>query len=96
MPDNKNPFEIRQELLNTAKDYVENMYNMQHMAIEKQFMLAEEIMKKNEEQGVKMFEQTTENLEKYCKGYPGVDQILSVAKQFQSFVNGDKRNSNNE
>ena len=69
MPDNKNPFEIRQELLNTAKDYVENMYNMQHMAIEKQFMLAEEIMKKNEEQGVKMFQQTTENLEKYCKGY---------------------------
>jgi len=91
MAENKNPYEIRQELLNTAKDYIENMYNMQHMAIERQFMLAEEIMKKNEEQGMQMFQQTTENLEKYCKGYPGVDQILNVAKQFQTFVNGDRK-----
>jgi L-ribulose-5-phosphate 3-epimerase UlaE len=91
MAENKNPYEIRQELLNTAKDYVENMYNMQHMAIERQFMLAEEIMKKNEEQGMEMIQQTTDNLEKYCKGYPGVDQILNVAKQFQTFVNGDRK-----
>jgi L-ribulose-5-phosphate 3-epimerase UlaE len=91
MAENKNPYEIRQELLNTAKDYVENMYNMQHMAIERQFMLAEEIMKKNEEQGMQMIQQTTDNLEKYCKGYPGVDQILNVAKQFQTFVNGDRK-----
>lgn len=91
MAENKNPYEIRQELLNTAKDYVENMYNMQHMAIERQFMLAEEIMKKNEEQGMQMIQQTTDNLEKYCKGYPGVEQILNVAKQFQTFVNGDRK-----
>ncbi|MEK9694363.1 MAG: hypothetical protein VW270_01285 [Candidatus Poseidoniales archaeon] len=91
MAENKNPYEIRQELLNTAKDYIENMYNMQHMAIERQFMLAEEMMKKNEEQGLQMIQQTTENLEKYCKGYPGVDQILNVAKQFQTFVNGDRK-----
>jgi L-ribulose-5-phosphate 3-epimerase UlaE len=91
MAENKNPYEIRQELLNTAKNYVENMYNMQHMAIERQFMLAEEIMKKNEEQGMQMIQQTTDNLEKYCKGYPGVDQILNVAKQFQTFVNGDRK-----
>jgi len=91
MAENKNPYEIRQELLNTAKDYVENMYNMQHMAIERQFMLSKEIMKKNEEQGMQMIQQTTDNLEKYCKGYPGVDQILNVAKQFQTFVNGDRK-----
>ena len=77
MTDSKNPFQIRQELLNTAKEYVESMYNMQQSAIERQFHLAEEVMKKNEEQGMKMFQQTTENLEKYCKSYPGVDQILT-------------------
>lgn len=90
MTDAKNPFQIRQELLNTAKEYVESMYNMQQSAIERQFHLAEEVMKKNEEQGMKMFQQTTENLEKYCKSYPGVDQILSVAKQFQDFVDNKK------
>ena len=89
MTDSKNPFQIRQELLNTAKEYVESMYNMQQSAIERQFHLAEEVMKKNEEQGMKMFQQTTENLEKYCKS---VDQILTVAKQFQDFVdNKDKK-----
>jgi hypothetical protein len=90
--DNKSPYQIRQELLGMAKDYAENMYQMQQGIIERQFQLAEEVMTKNEEQGMKMFEQTTENLEKYCKGYPGVDQILSYARQFQDFVdNKDKK-----
>lgn len=90
MADNKNPYQIRQELLNTAKDFVENMYQVQQSAIERQFQLAEQIMEKNEETGRKMFEQSTENLEKYAKGYPGVDQILAVAKQFQDFVDNKK------
>lgn len=90
MADNKNPYQIRQELLNTAKDFVENMYHVQSQALERQFQLAEQVMEKNEEMGRKMFEQTTENLEKYAKGYPGVDQILTVAKQFQEFVDNKK------
>ena len=68
------------------------MFQMQQGIIERQFQLAEEVMVKNEEQGMKMFQQTTENLEKYCQGYPGVEQILSYARQFQDFVdNKDKK-----
>ena len=70
--DNKSPYQIRQELLGMAKNYAENMYQMQQGIIERQFQLAEEVMSKNEEQVIKMFEQTTANLEKYCKDYPGV------------------------
>ena len=90
--DNKSPYQIRQELLGMAKNYAENMYQMQQGIIERQFQLAEEVMSKNEEQGMKMFEQTTANLEKYCKDYPGGEQILSYARQFQDFVdNKDKK-----
>lgn len=90
MTDSKNPFQIRQELLNTAKDYVESMYGWQATAIERQFLLAEEMLKKNEEQGMKLFQQSIDNMEKYCKNYPGVDQILGIAKQFQDFVDNKK------
>ena len=90
--DNKSPYQIRQELLGMAKNYAENMYQMQQGIIERQFQLAEEVMSKNEEQGMKMFEQTTANLEKYCKDYPGGEQILSYARQFQDFEdNKDKK-----
>ena len=92
MPENKSPYQIRQELLGMAKNYAENMYQMQQGIIERQFQLAEEVMSKNEEQGMKMFEQTTANLEKYFKDYPRVEQILSYARQFQDFVdNKDKK-----
>ena len=92
MPENNSPYQIRQELLGMAKNYAENMYQMQQGIIERQFQLAEEVMSKNEEQGMRMFEQTTANLEKYCKDYPGVEQILSYARQFQDFVdNKDKK-----
>ena len=92
MPENKSPYQIRQELLDMSKNYFENMYNMQLMAIKRQFDFAEEVMRKNEEVGKEMLDKTTDNLEKYFKEYPGVDQILSVARQFQDFVdNKDKK-----
>lgn len=86
MSDVKTPYQIRQELLQTAKDYLESMHWTQQQFTDRQFALAEEVMKKNEEEGRKLFNEATENLEKYCKNYPGVDQILAVAKQFQDFV----------
>ena len=47
MPENKSPYQIRQELLGMAKNYAENMYQMQQGIIERQFQLAEEVMSKN-------------------------------------------------
>jgi small-conductance mechanosensitive channel len=92
MTESKNPFQIRQELLNTAKEYVESMYSMQQNFVDRQFYLAEEMLNKNQEEGMKLYQQSIDNMEKYCKNYPGVDQILSVAKQFQDFVdNKDKK-----
>ena len=92
MTESKNPFQIRQELLNTAKEYVESMYNMQQNFVDRQFYIAEEMLNKNQEEGMKLYQQSIDNMEKYCKNYPGVDQILSVAKQFQDFVdNKDKK-----
>jgi small-conductance mechanosensitive channel len=92
MTESKNPFQIRQELLNTAKEYVESMYSMQQNFVDRQFYLAEEMLNKNQEEGMKLYQQSIDNMEKYCKNYPGVDQILAVAKQFQDFVdNKDKK-----
>lgn len=86
MSDVKTPYQIRQELLEIAKDYVQSIYNTQQQITERQFFLAEEVMKKNEEEGMKLYKEATKNLEAYCGHFPGVDQILAVAKQFQNFV----------
>lgn len=86
MADGKNPYQIRQELLNQAQSFVENAYQMQQSVIERNFQLAEMMMKTNEAAGVALFKATTDNLEKYCKGYPGVDAVVETAREMQNFV----------
>lgn len=86
MADGKNPYQIRQELLNQAQSFVENAYQMQQSVIERNFQLAEMMMKTNEAAGVALFKTTTDNLEKYCKGYPGVDAVVEAAREMQNFV----------
>jgi hypothetical protein len=89
---NKNPFQIRQELLSTAKEYMVSMYELQQTYFDRQFYLAEEMMKKNSEEGMKLYQEAMNSTEKFYKNYPGVEQILGVAKQFQEFVdNKDKK-----
>lgn len=91
MSDNKNPYQIRQELLNQAQSFVENAYQMQQSVIERQFQLAEMMMSTNESAGIALFKSTTDNLEKYCKGYPGVDAVVSTAREMQNFVDNNNK-----
>lgn len=86
MADGKNPYQIRQELLNQAQSFVENAYQMQQSVIERNFQLAEMMMKTNEAAGVALFKATTDNLEKYCNDYPGVEAVVKAAREMQNFV----------
>lgn len=91
MADGKNPYQIRQELLNQAQSFVENAYQMQQSVIERNFQLAEMMMKTNETAGVALFKTTTDNLEKYCKDYPGVSAVVEAAREMQNFVDNKSK-----
>jgi hypothetical protein len=67
---NKNPFEIRAEMLQLAKDYLDQQY---HMNIQ----FAEKLM----DQGKK----TAEELQEMYKMYT-LDELMEKAKEMYSFV----------
>lgn len=67
---NKNPFEIRQEMLQLAKDYMDQQY---HMNVE--------FTKKMFEQGQK----SADDLQDAVKMY-SVDDLMEKAKEMYSFV----------
>ena len=96
MAENKNPFQIRQELLNQAQSFVENSYQVQQSVIERNFQLAEMMMSTNEAAGMALFKATTDNLEKYCKSYPGVDVVVSTAREMQNFVDNNNKPKNGD
>ena len=94
MSDNKNPYQIRQELLNQAQQFVENAYQIQQSVIERNFQLAELMMGTNEAAGIALFKATTDNLEKYCKDYPGVNAVVETAREMQNFVDNNNKPKN--
>ena len=67
---NKNPFEIRSEMLSMAKDYLDQQYQMNFMFAEKLF-----------EQGKK----TAEEMQKATQMY-STEELMEKAKEFYSFV----------
>ena len=52
------------------------------------------MMTTNEAAGIALFKATTDNLEKYCKGYPGVDAVVSTAREMQNFVDNNNKPKN--
>lgn len=67
---NKNPFEIRTEMLTMAKDYLDNAWTMNMEFTQKMF-----------DQGKK----TTEELQKSMTPYT-MDELTAKAKELYSFV----------
>ena len=67
---NKNPFEIRAEILQLAKDYLDQSYQM-NLAF----------MQKAAEQGKKTFEEYQEATKMYS-----MEELMNKAKEMYSFV----------
>lgn len=68
---NKNPFEIRAEMLQLAKDYMDQQYQMNVQFAEKAL-----------EQGKKSFEEYQETVTKMYS----MDELMEKAKEMYSFV----------
>ena len=71
---NKNPFEIRTEMLSLAKDYMDQQYHMNVQFAEKMF-----------EAGKK----TVEEMQTEYKMY-SMDELMDKAKEMYSFVSEKK------
>jgi hypothetical protein len=67
---NKNPFEIRAEMLQLAKDYMDQQYQMNVMFMQNMF-----------DQGKKTAEELQESMQMYT-----VDELMQKAKEMYSFV----------
>lgn len=68
---NKNPFEIRAEMLTLAKDYMDQQYNMNVQFAERAL-----------EQGKKTFEEYQEAITKMYS----MEELMEKAKEMYSFV----------
>lgn len=68
---NKNPFEIRAEMLTLAKDYMDQQYNMNVQFAERAL-----------EQGKKTFEEYQEAITKMYS----MEELMDKAKEMYSFV----------
>lgn len=71
---NKNPFEIRAEMLNLAKEYMDQQYHMNIQFLEN--MIAE---------GKKAREEVEEQLKEAYKMY-SMEDLMAKAKEMYSFV----------
>jgi len=71
---NKNPFEIRAEVLELAKDYMDQQYHMNIQFYEKMM-----------EEGKKSYEELEENLKDAYKMYT-LEELMEKAKEMYSFV----------
>lgn len=74
---NKNPFEIRSEMLQLAKDYMDQQFYMNKEFAEKMFDAGK---------------QTAEEMQEACQIYT-VEELMAKAKEMYSFVSdkGDNK-----
>ena len=71
---NKNPFEIRADMLKLAKDYMDQQYNMNI-----------QLMNDMYEQGKKNYEEVQKAYQMYS-----IDDLMKKAKEMYSFVSEKK------
>lgn len=90
----KNPYEIRMELLKLSQEYMMGIYETQRYLVEKQMVIAEDIVRglnleaqEQLEVAQKNFAETAKAMEKVAELFPSQDSILETAKKFQEFVN---------
>lgn len=76
MNNNRNPFEIRTELLELAQNYLEQQWKINHEFAKKAF---DEMLKTNQA--------TPEDWQKFVPQPYAWDELITKAKELYSFVN---------
>lgn len=90
----KNPYEIRMDLLKMSHEYLMDMYNTQRHIAERQMTFAEDIVRSISKEAIdemaeaqKNFDSAVEKMGEVMKSFPTQQMILDTAKQFQEFIN---------
>ena len=90
----KNPYEIRMDLLKMSHDYLMDMYTTQRDMVERQMSFAEDVLRSVNKEAIdemaeaqKNFDIAVEKMSEVMKSFPTQNMILETAKQFQEFVN---------
>ena len=93
MPD-KNPYEIRMDLLKMSHDYMMDMHKTHRSIAERQITFAENVMRTISEEAIeemadaqKNFDKAVEQMSEVVAKFPTQQMILDTAKQFQEFIN---------
>ena len=90
----KNPYEIRMDLLKMSHEYLMDMYNTQRHMAERQMTFAEDIARSISKEAIdemaeaqKNFDIAVEKMGEVMKTFPTQQMILDTAKTFQDFIN---------
>jgi hypothetical protein len=90
----KNPYEIRMDLLKMSHEYLMDMYHTQRSIAERQMTFAEDLARSISKEAIdemaeaqKNFDIAVEKMSEVMKSFPTQNMILETAKQFQEFVN---------
>ena len=90
----KNPYEIRMDLLKMSHEFLMDMYMAQRDMVERQMTYAEDMMRSVNKEAMnelaeaqKNFDNAVEKMGEVMKTFPTQQMILDTAKTFQEFIN---------
>lgn len=93
----KNPYEIRMDILKMSSDYLMDIYNTHCHLAEKQLTFAEDMINSISKEAIDEMAEARQNLKssldkmsEVSKMFPTQELILETAKKFQEFVNSKK------
>ena len=90
----KNPYEIRMDLLKMSHEYLMDIYNTQRHMAERQMTFAEDIARSISKEAIDEMAEAQKNVDiavekmgEVMKTFPTQQMILDTAKTFQDFIN---------
>lgn len=90
----KNPYEIRMDLLKMSHEFLMETYTAQRDMVERQMSFAEDVMRSVSKEAMtevaeaqKNFDDAVEKMGQVVKSFPTQQMILDTAKTFQEFIN---------
>jgi len=90
----KNPYEIRMDLLKMSHDYLLDSFNNQREILERQMSFAEDVLRSVNKEAInemaeaqKNFDSAVDKMGEVMKSFPTQQMILDTAKTFQEFIN---------
>ena len=90
----KNPYEIRMDLLKMSHEFLMETYMAQRDMVERQMSFAEDMMRSVSKEAMnevaeaqKNFDSAVEKMGEVMKTFPTQQMILDTAKTFQEFIN---------